>query len=152
MTASPTWSSLSREASIAAEHLAIGATALRRANNAPSTYYVRSFFAFTVGLELPAKLAAVVDHTLTFGVSFAGNSEVRKFDDGVRELLCRFDSIAVRRSLDAPKGPLPRSPDRDGILESAWIFRWLRKTWSDSVSSSSIEHMAFKSVRSFHGV
>jgi len=59
-----TWQALAREAGLAAEHLAIGISALGKANYAQHAYYGQAFFALTIGLERAAKLALVVDHAL----------------------------------------------------------------------------------------
>jgi hypothetical protein len=45
------WHALSREAGLAAEHIAIGATALGRANYAQVAYYAQAFFALPSALR-----------------------------------------------------------------------------------------------------
>lgn len=52
---------LSREASIAAEMIASGATYLGKANYAQTGYYSQAFFSLSIGIERTAKLIIMVD-------------------------------------------------------------------------------------------
>jgi len=108
------WRALAREAGLAAEHLAIGATALGRANYAQTAYYGQAFFALGIGIERTAKLAIAVDRLLTSGGAFPASDEMRKYGHNLRKLLDETDAIAKRRNLEAI---LPRTAIHDGIIK-----------------------------------
>jgi hypothetical protein len=112
-----TWQALSREAGTAAEHLAIGVTAIGKANYAQDAYYTQAFFALSIGLERTAKLILVIDHALKHNGQFPKNVEVRSYKHNLQELLNQLDKIAEQRGLMKPKHQLPRSSIHDGILE-----------------------------------
>jgi len=112
-----TWQALAREAGVAAEHMAIGASALSKANYAQHAYYGQAFFALTIGFERAAKLALVVDHAIAHGGEFPPHKVLRDYCHKLRELLENSDAIAVRRGLSAPESRLPRSAIHDGIID-----------------------------------
>ena len=107
------WVALAREAGIAAEHLAIGVTALGKANYAQHAYYGQAFFALSTGFERAAKLALVVDHALEHDGEFPTNEQVREFGHDLRKLLERVDEIASRRGAEYR---LPRTAIHDAIV------------------------------------
>src|SRR4051812_11296822 len=107
------WIALAREAGIAAEHLAIGVTALGKANYAQHAYYGQAFFALSTGFERAAKLALVVDYALEHAGEFPTNERVREFGHDLRKLLERVDEIASRREVEYR---LPRSGIHDAIV------------------------------------
>lgn len=94
-----TWRALVREAGLAAEHLAIGVSALGKANYAEHAYYGQAFFALSIGLERSAKLALVVDHALEHGGQFPSHNLLRGYGHNLKELLEKADQIASRRGL-----------------------------------------------------
>lgn len=112
-----TWQALSREAGLAAEHLAIGATALGKANYAQPAYYGQAFFALTVGLERATKLALVVDHALEHSGTFPQQRVLRDYGHKLDELLEQADEIAKRRGLTAAEERLPRTLIHEGIIK-----------------------------------
>ncbi|WP_029689141.1 hypothetical protein [Thermoanaerobacter sp. A7A] len=112
-----TWLALKREAELAAEHLAIGVTALGKANYAQQAYYYQAFFALSIGLERAAKLALVVDYVLENKGAYPSNKEIRGYGHNLKELLDRVDQIAERRGLSGTEGRLPRSEIHVEIIE-----------------------------------
>ncbi len=110
-----TWLAIHREASLAAEHLASGATLLGKANYAQQAYYYQAFFALSVGLERSAKLALAVDHRLRTG-AFPSEQELRKFGHNLAELLSRMDEMALARRLSGDWAVRPRKPINDAIV------------------------------------
>ena len=112
-----TWQALAREAALGAEHLAIGVSALARANYAQHAYYGQAFFALTTGLERTAKLALVVDYTLQSSGTFPSHNLIRSYGHNLKRLLEQSDVIAERRGLAAPEGRLPRTAIHDSIIE-----------------------------------
>lgn len=100
---------LAREAELAAEHLAIGATALGKTNYAQQAYYGQAFFALTIGLERSAKLAMVVDYSLEHNGVFPSYQMIRRYSHNLKELLGKADEIAERRRLSTPEDRLPHT-------------------------------------------
>ncbi|HWC47867.1 MAG TPA: hypothetical protein VG448_03190 [Solirubrobacterales bacterium] len=105
---------LANEAGLAAEHLAVGATALGRANYAERAFYAQAFFALSVGLERSCKLILVVDHALREG-DFPSNEQVRRYRHDLSSLLEAVDKVAKGLSLDADRR-LPQTEIHKGII------------------------------------
>src|ERR671915_413029 len=106
-----------REAGIAGEHLAIGATALGKVNYAQPAYYGQAFFALSIGLERAAKLALVVDHALEHGGTFPHHKVLRDYGHKLNELLEQIDEIAKCRGHTAAEERLPRTVIHEGIVK-----------------------------------
>lgn len=111
------WQALAREAGLAAEHLAIGATSLGKANYAQTAYYGQAFFALTIGFERATKLAFVVDHALEHRGNFPAHGMLRKYGHNLKKLLEEADEIAERIGLDDTKDRLPRTTIHEGIVK-----------------------------------
>ena len=111
----PRWRALADEAGLAAEHLAIGASALSDANYAHRAHYAQAFFALSIGLERSAKLAFVVSHALENQGAFPSEQEVRRHCHRLRELLELADGIAERYGVP-PDHRLPRTDIHEGIV------------------------------------
>jgi hypothetical protein len=111
---------LLNEADLAAEHLAIGATALGRANYAESAYYAQAFFALSVGLERSCKLILIVDHSIEKG-DFPSNEEVRRYGHDLSLLLAAADRVAERLEMPSEKR-LPGSAIHQGIIKTLSDF------------------------------
>lgn len=110
-----TWLAIHREASLAAEHLASGATLLGKANYAQQAYYYQAFFALSVGLERSAKLALAVDHRLREG-EFPTESELRKYGHKLDQLLLGMDALALDRGVSGDWAVRPHAPINDAIV------------------------------------
>ena len=111
-----TYRALQRESGLAAEHMAIGATALGKVNHAQPAYYAQAFFALTIGFERSAKLVLVVDHALQHSGDFPANKTLRRYGHDLKQLLGRVDEVAKRRKLPA-EYRLPRTAIHDTIVE-----------------------------------
>jgi hypothetical protein len=111
---------LAREAALAAEHLAIGATALSRANYAYPAYYYQAFFALSVGIERSAKLALTVDYALRNGGKFPSNATVRRYRHRLDDLLGDVEELARERA--ALERHAPSSPIHSGIITTLTDF------------------------------
>jgi hypothetical protein len=108
---------LAREAGLATEHLAIGATALGKANYAQQAYYSQAFFALTTGFERATKLAFVVDYALENKGTFPEHRALRRYGHNLDKLLKQADEIAERRALTGVEDRLPRTAIHEGIVE-----------------------------------
>ncbi|HET6400683.1 MAG TPA: hypothetical protein VFH95_04710 [Candidatus Kapabacteria bacterium] len=93
------WHALADEAGIAVEHLAIGVTAIGKANYAKQAYYAQAFFALSVGFERSAKLALIIDHALMHNGEFPSFQEVKDWGHGLKNLLQKVDDLSIRRAI-----------------------------------------------------
>ena len=107
---------LCREAGLAAEHIAIGATALGRANHAQEAYYAQALFSLSIGFERSAKLAIAVDHALCNQGEFPSPTYFIRMGHDIEELLCEVEKIAVRRGLTGDDQRLPQGQISLGIV------------------------------------
>ncbi len=107
------WQALAREAALAAEHLAIGATAVGKANYAEHAYYAQMFFALTTGFERASKLALVINHALETGGEFLPSNTLRGYGHDLSALLDAVNGIAARRKMDTR---LPTTEIHKGII------------------------------------
>ena len=112
-----TWQALAREAGVAAEQMAIGVTALSRANYAQQAYYGQAFFALSIGFERAAKLAFIVDHVLENRGDFPPHSSLKKQGHYLHKLLEISDEIAERHGLTIENIRLPRTLIHNGIIQ-----------------------------------
>jgi hypothetical protein len=110
-----TFHAIAREAAVAAEHLASGATILGKANYAHHAHYEQAFFALTTGIERSTKLAFVIDHALESAGTFPTNAQLRSYGHNLRSLLDQADAIAERRGLTG-NSRLPRTNIHEGII------------------------------------
>lgn len=108
------WQALAREAALAAEHLAIGATIIGKANYAETAYYGQAFFALATGFERAAKLSLVIDHALKNNGQFPTSKVLRDYGHNLSALLTKVDEIAAQRQL---RRRLPNSEIHNSIIK-----------------------------------
>jgi hypothetical protein len=70
MRFSPQWHALGTEAELAGSQIALGVTALGRANHARIGDYTIAFFSLAIGLERLGKLIAIADYAIKHGGNF----------------------------------------------------------------------------------
>lgn len=114
-----TWRGLAHEGALAAEHIAIGVTAVGRANYARTAYYAQAFFALSTGIERSAKLAQMMDQALDQGGEFPDTRAIRAYSHELAKLLHRVNEIAVRRGYEHR---LPSSHIHVGIIDTLSAF------------------------------
>lgn len=112
----PQWLALSREAGLAAEHIAIGVTALNYANYAHPAYYYQAFFALSIGFERSGKVAVVVDHAIRHDGRFPEERAVRRFGHRIADLLATMDAVSERYRTQESSYSLPSSDIHRGIV------------------------------------
>jgi len=105
---------IAREAALAAEHLAIGISALGKCNYAQQSYYYQSFFALSLGFERCAKISLLIDYALEHNGSFPSNKIFRQYGHNIRNLLELTDVIAERRNF---RQRLPKSSIHNAIVD-----------------------------------
>ena len=113
------WQALAHEASLAAEHIGIGATAIGKANYAEPAYYAQAFFALTTGFERASKLALVIDYVLENKGDFPANRVLRGYGHDLSALLNKVNEIAEGRKLDTQ---LPCTDIHKGIIKVLSYF------------------------------
>ena len=113
----PTWRALAREAAIAAEHIAIGATALSKADFFRHAYYSQAFFALSIGFERASKLVLAVDHAVEHNGIFPATNTLRCLGHDLRSLLDATDEVALRRKILVHGCRLPRTSTHDSIIK-----------------------------------
>ena len=91
------WHALAREAALSAEHIAIGITALGKANISHLGFYSQAFFALSVGFERSAKLAIVVDYSQQNYGEWPKQAAYRKYGHDIQRLLTAVELIAAER-------------------------------------------------------
>jgi hypothetical protein len=115
------WRAITREASSAAEHMAIGATAIGRARHDRVSVYAQAFFALSVGFERSAKLAVAIDHALDGG-EFPTRAQLRGYGHNLRRLLQAVEEIHGRRALALRHGGLPETSVHLAIVDVLTSF------------------------------
>ena len=113
------WQAIAHEASLAAEHIGIGATAIGKANYAEPAYYAQAFFALTTGFERASKLALVIDYALENRGDFPANRVLRGYGHDLSALLNKVNEIAKGRKLDTQ---LPRTDIHKGMIKVLSYF------------------------------
>src|SRR5690348_13098680 len=101
------WTALAREAGLAAEHIAIGTTALGRANYAAPAYYAQALFALSIGFERSIKLALVVDHALDNAGEFPQNEQIRAYGHDLRKLMRQAEAVATKHGVAPSEACFP---------------------------------------------
>ena len=74
MKLSAEWRALQREAQLAAEQIAVGVTALGRANHAQTGLYSQAFFGLSIGMERTGKLIFIANYAIRNNGSLPTNS------------------------------------------------------------------------------
>lgn len=113
-----TFQALSREAGLAAEHIASGVTALGKGNYAQPAYYAQAFFALSIGFERSAKLAIVVNHAINHNGEFPSSQEIKRYRHNLRQLLNEADQISSQLTHNTDTGVhLPRTEIHGAIID-----------------------------------
>jgi hypothetical protein len=89
------WRAIQREAQLAAEQLALGATLLGRANHAYPGLYSQAFFALSIGFERTGKLIFVSNYAIVHGGIFPSDRDLRDIGHRLEPLLARCEEIGV---------------------------------------------------------
>ena len=133
------WTAVAREASLAAEHLGIGVTALGRANYAFPAFYSQAFFALSIGLERSCKLALAINYAISNHGQFSTEQALRGYGHDLKALL------QACSQLSACKHTLPASPIHNAIVDiissfASNITRYYNlQVITESLSSAQVE-------------
>jgi hypothetical protein len=123
MTFSPEWHALGREAELAGAQIALGATALGRANHARIGDYTMAFFGLAIGLERMGKLIVLADYAIEHGGKFPDNKflkHVISHDLGL--LLDHCESVSSKRAFSHEYSKRPNDGVHQGIIQTLSEF------------------------------
>jgi hypothetical protein len=118
---SPEWHALGREAALAAEQLAIGATSLGKANHAQQGLYTQAFFGLSIGLERIAKLVIVADYAIE-NRRFPDNRILRNIGHEIDVLLNHCESLSIKWRNGQDYSERPNLDIHKGIIETLTEF------------------------------
>jgi hypothetical protein len=127
---SPEWHALGREAELAAEQIAAGVTALRRANHAQNGYYTQALFGLSIGLERLAKLIILADYAIDNSGRFLSNDELKKIGHDISSLFDRCASLSLKHRTDKEHSVRPNEPVHQGIVKTLTEFGMLSRYYN----------------------
>lgn len=116
------WHALGREAELAAEQLAAGATLLRRANHAQQGLYTQAFFGLSIGFERVAKLAIVADYAIENKGRFPENRILRSIGHDIDILLNYCEPLSIKWRNGQDFSERPNLDVHEGIVETLTEF------------------------------
>ena len=106
----PEWHTLGREAELAAEQLAIGVTALGRANHTQKGLYHQAFFALSIGFERLAKLILVAEYAVENNGEWMTDQTLKSIGHDISALLDACDPISAKHLSDKNWSERPNDP------------------------------------------
>lgn len=125
------WHALGREAALAAEQLASGATLLGKANHAQNGLYLQAFFGLSIGLERVAKLVAVADYAIENHGRFPNNNDLKnRFGHDIDVLLNYCDKISIKWRNGKDYSDRPNLLIHKGIVETLTEFARLSRYYN----------------------
>ncbi len=116
------WHALGREAALAAEQLASGATLLGKANHAQKGLYLQAFYGLSIGLERVAKLVAVADYVIENHGQFPNNNDLKKIGHDIIVLLKYCDHLSIKWRNGKNYSERPNLAIHKGIVETLTEF------------------------------
>ena len=114
---------LNREAGIAAELLASGATLLGRANYAHTGLYGQAFFNLSIGFERAAKLVYIADYAINHSGSFPSNDVLKKkIGHDLDQLFSHAEVVSAKWRNGKDYSERPNSDIHNGIVQTLTEF------------------------------
>jgi hypothetical protein len=121
------WHALGREAELAAEQIAVGVTALGKANHAQLGIYTQAFFGLSIGLERLAKLIIVADHAISHSGAFPTDDELRSIGHDIAGLLDRCAELSSKHRSSKPYCERPTDTIHHGVVATLTEFAKLSR-------------------------
>lgn len=118
----PQWRALQREAQVAAEQLAQGATLLRKAHFSQPGRYLQAFFCLSIGFERTGKLIYVADYAIKNFGKFPTDEELRSLGHDVAKLLNTVEIIGNQLNDGRLFSPRPDTPIHKNIIHILTLF------------------------------
>ena len=113
------WQSLINEASLSAEHLALGSTMIGKADYTKSAYYDLAFFSLSIGMERTSKLILIIDYLIKNDFNFPKNDIVKEYRHNLKKLLNEVNEICRNYNLN---NRLPDTEIHKNIVEILTSF------------------------------
>ncbi|MGH6800523.1 MAG: hypothetical protein ACRECZ_03735 [Methylocella sp.] len=130
MTFPPEWHALGREAELAAEQLAIGVTALGRANHAQKGLYNQAFFGLSIGFERLAKLILVADHAVENNGAWMTGQALKSIGHDISALLDVCEPISAKHLASKKWCERPNEPIHKAIVRTLSEFARLTRYYN----------------------
>lgn len=123
MVFSPKWHALGTEAELAGSQIALGVTALGRANHTRLGDYTTAFFSLANGLERLGKLIVVADYAIRHQGKFPDDKFLRdNFRHDIALLLDHCEVVAGTRDLSSEYSKRPKDTVHQGIVQTLSEF------------------------------
>lgn len=131
MDFSPQWHALGREAQLAGSQIALGVTALGRANHTRLGDYTIAFFGLANGLERLGKLIVIADHAIANRGEFPNNKFLRdKFGHKLELLLDHCEVVLGTRQPTSRTLKRPNDKVHLGIVQTLSEFATLTRYYN----------------------
>ncbi len=131
MVFSPQWHALGREAELAGAQLALGVTALGRADNTRLGNYTIAFFGLTIGLERLGKLVVIADYAIGHGGQFPDNNFLKyTISHDLALLLDRCEVVSETRQPAGEYSKRPNGGVHQGIIQTLSEFGTLTRYYN----------------------
>jgi hypothetical protein len=130
MRFSQEWHALGREAELAATQIALGVTALGRANHARLGDYTLAFFGLASGVERLGKLIVIGDHAIAHRGEFPDNKFLKGLSHDLGVLLNHCETVSGARRTTAEYSKRPDDRVHQGIIQTLSEFSTLTRYYN----------------------
>jgi hypothetical protein len=140
MDFSKEWYAIGREAELAATQIALGVTALGRADHTRLGNYTIAFFGLATGLERLGKLITVADYTIEHRGKFPSNNFLQKqFSHDLEKLLNHCEDVSGRQHSTNNYAARPNDGVHQGIVQTLSEFNTLSRYYNlDSLAGGEV--------------
>jgi hypothetical protein len=130
MVFSRQWHALGREAELAGAQLALGVTALGRADYSRLGDYTIAFFGLAIGLERLGKLIVIADYAIGHHGQFPDNKFLKEFSHDLGLLLDRCEVVSDARRSTTEYAKRPNGRVHQGIIQTLSEFGTLTRYYN----------------------
>jgi len=131
MVFSPQWQALGREAELAGAQIALGVTALGRADHTRLGDYTIAFFSLAIGLERLGKLIVIADHAIGHRGEFPDNNFLKKkISHDLGLLLDYCENVSATRRSTNEYSKRPNDKVHQGIIQTLSEFGTLTRYYN----------------------
>jgi hypothetical protein len=124
------WHTLGREAELAAAQIAVGVTALGRANHSRLGNYAIAFFGLATGLERLGKLIVIADYAIGNRGKLPENKILKGFSHDLEKLLNHCEDMSSRRQSPSEYAKRPNERVHQGIIQTLSEFSELSRYYN----------------------
>ena len=131
MAFSQQWQALGREAELAGAQIALGVTALGRADHTRLGDYTIAFFSLAIGLERLGKLIVIADHAIGHRGEFPDNNFLKKeISHDLGRLLNHCEGVSGTRRSTSEYSKRPNDRVHQGIIQTLSEFGTLTRYYN----------------------